>query len=197
MISIRKVLKNSLKWNVLSMFCLFLFITVVVQGDDFYNLPPIEAKYNVSSYACAGFTQAQASVSVSISNVGYFRGTLGRYGGYARGQVGNQSPTGNQEIGIEIYRKTGSSIGGSIKGTGGSIGGGGGQLATRDERGFSINDWRIPTSHNSASCEGWVDDWNSSRISAPSRSANYNGSVNLTTAGNGNTWVAATCDPSY
>ena len=194
MISLRRIVKNSLKWNVFSIFCLFLLITVPGQLKS--QAPT--AKYNVSSSACAGFTQAYASVDVSISNVGYFRGTLGRYGGSATGQAGNKEPV-TEDIGVEIYRPTsrGLTLGLTVGGVGGTVGGtvSGGYLSTRETKNFSTSDWRLPTSRNTAWCNGTVWDWNG-EVSVPSRRASYNGSINLTTSGNGNMWIAATCDPS-
>jgi hypothetical protein len=216
MISIRSFLRR----NVLYMLGAFLLIVVTVQVKshqecsgcptkssglttcDFcpvvHDHPDPDAEITVSAWSCAGFTQANANVGVGVDNLQFYNGGETAYTGWASGQVGNADPVIDVAIGVSFYRDGGGGGGGgvTILGSGVNVNGsdGGGQWTT-DTQALSINDWRFPTSRNSASSDGYVNDWDDIEI-RDSSNAQYNGSLGHTTAADGRGWTAAVCDPT-
>ncbi len=217
MISIR----NFLRWNVLYILVAFLFIVVTVQvkshqecsgcptmssgiktcdicGAD-HDHPDPDAEIIVEAWSCAGFTQATANVDVSVENLQFYNGGETAYTGWASApELGNAEPIIDVAIGVSFYRDGGGGGGGgvTILGHGGNVNvsDGGGQWAS-DTQSLGETDWRLPTSRNGASSNGYVSDWDNIQI-RDSSNAQYYGSLGRTKNAHGSGWIGAVCDPT-
>ena len=222
MISMRSFLRRNILY-ILGAFLFIIIVTVQVNShqicndcptksagrsvtcdtcDTVHNHPAPAAEILVLAWSCAGFTQAKANFDLSINNLKFYNGEAKAYTGYASGHAGNKPPVTDYPIGVVFYRKGshGGGLGITFRGTGimGQRIVGGGKWDA-DVYNFNINDWRFPTSRNSAASEGYVVDWNDREIKDDSN-AQYDGYddgyMSTTSSAYGDGWIGAVCDPT-